>query len=149
MPECRAEDRLADRAPRVLGLLGERRGRLEAGEREHGVDRPGDHPGDAGVVAGVCAVPKTLTVLAEPAFTTNRTPSTTKTRISKTPRIVPSSAEARTPKKPTRPMIAAPSSAHGHHRFAGYLYHSACNVLAVVKPSCNSSRVGTSASTNT
>ena len=80
---------------------------------------PASTPATPAWSLGVCEVPNTLIVLAEPAFTTNKTPRTTKTRISKTPRIVPSSADARTPKKPTRPMIAAPSRAHGHHRFAG------------------------------
>ena len=49
MPSVAPEDGPPDGAPRVDGLLGQRRGGLEAAERQHGVDRAGDHPGDARV----------------------------------------------------------------------------------------------------
>ena len=52
----RQQHRARDVAPRVLGLLGQRRGRLEAGEGQQRADSPGEHAGHARVALGVRVV---------------------------------------------------------------------------------------------
>ncbi len=91
------QHRALDRPARVPGLLGQRRGPLEAAEGQDREDRPGDHPGDAvesrrGVFGG-----EDRRVLWLPACTTRKMASTRKTPISNVPRMVPSLAEVLMP----------------------------------------------------